>query len=174
MFLGNKLFSEVDFTIEVKEKRPPNNSPFSSQYTSPPFTLRPVPVVLIAKNLIVVSHFTNPRGIILCFAHLRVAVWANSIRLVVHCTADRKHSYSSFLNRCVCCGQCALPNFITSDRVHYVQQTLIAVYIVVHHLACGHLVEQLLGTRDFCLLNWSLFRAFHRVFFLPFSRLISL
>ena len=36
---------------------------------------------------------------------------------------------------------CALPNFITSDRVHYVQQTLIAVNIVVLDILRRNLIK---------------------------------
>lgn len=35
---------------------------------------------------------------------------------------------------------------------------------MVHHIACGHLVEQLLGTRDFRLLNGTQLKAFHCAF----------
>ena len=55
-------------------------------------------------------------------------------------------------------------NVTTSNRVHYVQQTLITVYIVVHHITCRHLVKQLLCTRDFRLLNGTQFKAFHCAF----------
>ena len=35
---------------------------------------------------------------------------------------------------------------------------------MIHHFACGHLVEQFLGARDFRLLNWTQFKAFHTAF----------
>lgn len=56
------------------------------------------------------------------------------------------------------------PNFIPSYRVHYVQQALVAVHIVVHHIVCRHLIEQLLCARDFCLLDGSQFQCLHRTF----------
>ena len=51
-----------------------------------------------------------------------------------------------------------------SNRIHNIEQTLIAIYIVVHHIACRHLVEQLLGTRDFRLLNGTQLKTFHCAF----------
>ena len=35
---------------------------------------------------------------------------------------------------------------------------------MVHHVACGHLIEQLLCAGDFCLLNWTQLKAFHCAF----------
>lgn len=60
-------------------------------------------------------------------------------------------------------------NKVSRTRIHNIEQTLIAIYIVVHHIACGHLIKQLLGTRDFRLLNGTQFKTFHCAFRLGYE-----
>lgn len=68
----------------------------------------------------------------------------------------------SFLNRCVCCVQCALPNFITSKRVHHVQQTLIAVNIVVLDIFGRNLIKKFSCTGNLRFFNGLQAQSFHR------------
>ena len=42
---------------------------------------------------------------------------------------------------------------------------------MVHHVACGHLIEQLLCAGDFCLLNWTQLKTFHCAFRFGYARL---
>lgn len=57
-----------------------------------------------------------------------------------------------------------IQNFMASNGIHNVQQTLVTIYIVIHHVAGGHFIKKLLCTGDFCLFDWSEFETFHRSF----------
>ena len=55
-----------------------------------------------------------------------------------------------------------IQNFMASNGIHNVQQTLVTIYIVIHHIAVGHFIKEFLCAGDFCLFDWAEFKTFHR------------